>query len=63
MKTPHIHCPANAWDCPYWKDGICSLYSEEEGWVDPMDACDDFGFFWEADDDYIDYDEEEDDDD
>ena len=58
-NTPHIHCPANAWDCPYWKEGICSLYSEEEGWVDPMEECDDFGFFWEDDDDYIDYDEEE----
>ena len=58
-NTPHIHCPANAWDCPYWKEGICSLYSEEEGWADPMEECDDFGFFWEDDDDYIDYDEEE----
>ena len=28
----HIHCPCNGYDCPYWKDGICSLYSEEENW-------------------------------
>ena len=53
----HIHCPANGYDCPYWKDGICSLYSEEENWADPLEECDDFGFFWEEGDDYIDYDE------
>ena len=52
----HIHCPCNGTDCPYWKDGICSLYSEEENWTDPYEACDDFGFFWEEGDDYIDYD-------
>ena len=52
----HIHCPANGYDCPYWKDGICSLYSEEENWADPLEECDDFGFFWEEGDDYIDYD-------
>ena len=52
----HIHCPANAWNCPYWKDGICSMYSAEEGWLNPIDECDDFGYFWDEDDDFIDYD-------
>ena len=52
----HIYCPANGYDCPYWKDGICSLYSEEENWADPWEECSDFGVFWDKDDDYIDYD-------
>jgi hypothetical protein len=52
----HIHCPANGYDCPYWKDGICSLYSEEENWADPWEECSDFGMFWDEGDDYIDYD-------
>lgn len=52
----HIHCPCNGYDCPYWKDGICSLYSEEENWADPMEECSDFGMFWDFGDDYIDYD-------
>ena len=45
----HIHCPANGWDCPYWKDGICTLYPEH----DPRTECDDFGAFWDGGDDYI----------
>ena len=52
----HIHCPANGYDCPYWKNGICSLYSEEENWADPWEECSDFGMFWDEGDDYIDYD-------
>ena len=52
----HIHCPCNGTDCPYWKDGICSLYSEEENWADPWEECSDFGMFWDEYDDYIDYD-------
>ena len=52
----HIHCPCNGYDCPYWKDGICSLYSEEENWADPWEECSDFGMFWDEGDDYIDYD-------
>lgn len=53
----HIHCPCNGYDCPYWKNGICSLYSEEENWADPWEECSDFGMFWDKGDDYIDYDE------
>lgn len=53
----HIHCPCNGTDCPYWKDGICSMYSEEENWADPWEECSDFGMFWDEGDDYIDYDE------
>ena len=52
----HIHCPCNGYDCPYWEKGICSMYSVEEGWLDPMDECEDFGLFWDKGDDYIDYD-------
>lgn len=52
----HIHCPSNGYDCPYWKDGICSLYSAEENWADPWEECSDFGMFWDKGDDYIDYD-------
>ena len=51
----HIHCPCNGTDCPYWKDGICSLYSEEENWAAPWEECSDFGMFWDKGDDYIDY--------
>lgn len=57
-KKGHIHCPANGYDCPYWKDGLCGLWSEEENWTDPLEACDDFGYFWDEDDDYIDYGED-----
>ena len=52
----HIHCPCNGTDCPYWKSGFCSLYSTENGWLDPIDDCEDFRFFWDYGDDYIDYD-------
>ena len=51
----HIHCPCNGTDCPYWKIGKCSLYSAENGWLDPIDECEDFRFFWDYGDDYIDY--------
>lgn len=45
-----IYCPVNAWDCPYWgEDGTCTMYPE----CDPLDECDDFGAFWDEDDDYI----------
>ena len=54
----HIHCPANGYDCPYWKDGICGLWSKKEGYVDPYGECDDFAAFWDKDDDYIDYGED-----
>lgn len=54
----HIHCPCNGYDCPYWKKGICSLYSEEENWADPLEECSDFGMFWDEGDDYIDYGED-----
>ena len=52
----HIHCPCNGTDCIYWRNGLCVIYSEEENWTDPYEACVDFSLFWEADDDYIDYD-------
>lgn len=49
----HIHCPANAWDCPYYADEghpcRCTL-------EDPIKDCDDFAFFWDEEDDYIDND-------
>ena len=49
----HVHCPVNAWDCPYWKKGICTMYPES----DPIEECDDFATFWDVEDDYICYDE------
>lgn len=52
----HIHCPCNGYDCPYWKEGVCSMYSEEEGWLDPINYCEDFRCFWDEDDDYVDFD-------
>lgn len=52
----HIHCPCNGTDCSYWEKGVCSLYSEKEGWLDPIDECEDFAYFWTEYDDYIDYD-------
>lgn len=46
----HIHCPANGWDCPYFKhNGTCALVDEG---ADPMDECDDFAAFWDREDDY-----------
>jgi hypothetical protein len=51
----HIHCPVNGYNCPWWKDGICSLYSEEGNWTDPLE-CSEFRMFWNEGDYYIDYD-------
>lgn len=58
-KVKHIHCPANAWDCPYYSDTpqkcICLMPYED---LDPMKECDDFAAFWSEDDDYWDDDYE-----
>ncbi len=52
----HIHCPANAWDCPYFDaNGCCMMYPN----ADPKEECDDFYYFWDEDDDYICYDNHE----
>lgn len=64
MNTPqeklfgHIHCPVNGWDCPYYnaKNGHCKMYPKQ----DPIEHCDNFAFFWDVEDDYIDYDKKED---
>lgn len=58
MKTNkgHIHCPTNAWDCPYFDaNGCCMMYPD----ADPKEECDDFYYFWDEDDDYICYDDHE----
>ena len=51
MKIKHIHCPVNAWDCPYYSDiehhCLCTLDN-------PYKDCDDFASMWDAEDDYID---------
>ncbi len=43
MKIPHIHCPVNGHDCPYYTDKDhpcrCTLY-------DPYMDCDDFYAMW-----------------
>ena len=51
MRTEKIYCPVNGWDCPYYKNKECGLDS-------PIDDCDDFQFFWNADDDFLCEDEE-----
>ena len=51
MRKGKIYCPANGWDCPYYKDGECGLN-------DPLEDCDDFAYFWEEADDFICSDEE-----
>ena len=40
-----IYCPFDAWDCPYFKKGICTI-------DDPLKDCDDFGAFWDSWEDY-----------
>ena len=34
-----IFCTVNGWDCPYFKNGECTLKNVEK-------ECDDFYFFW-----------------
>jgi hypothetical protein len=53
-RRPHFHCPVNGWDCPYYKNGECTL-------KDPYNDCDDFYAMWGDDvdpEEYTDYDEE-----
>ena len=51
MLTKKFFCPANAWDCPYWKeDNSCSMVDEGD---DPVMECDDDSIFWETDEDYF----------
>lgn len=45
MRMNKIYCPLNGWDCPYYKNSECGI-------EDPMNDCDDFGVFWDEDDDY-----------
>ena len=46
MKDKKIYCPVNGWDCPYWqKDGSCTI-------EDPINEWDDFGVFWDPEDEY-----------
>lgn len=46
MRTKKIYCPANGWDCPYYRKGECGIEN-------PIAECDDFGCFWDEDDDYL----------
>ena len=56
MKKGRVFCPVNGWDCPYWKkNGECSLYPESN----PAEECDDFTYFWGADDNFVCYDDNE----
>lgn len=50
MRKEKAYCPANDWDCPYYKDGECGI-------DDPMYDCDAFAFFWDIEDDYLCHDE------
>lgn len=51
IRIPHIHCPVNGWDCPYYTNEghpyRCLL-------DDPYYDCDDFAVMWDKDDEYID---------
>ncbi len=39
----HIHCPVNAWDCPYFDaNGCCMMYPDSN----PLEECDDFYYIW-----------------
>ena len=51
IRIPHIHCPVNSWDCPYYTDEgqACRCLLD-----DPYNDCDDFAAMWDADDDYVD---------
>lgn len=51
MRKEKIYCPANGWDCPYFKNGECGIEN-------PLFDCDDFMFFWDEGDDFICEDEE-----
>ncbi len=46
----HIHCPVNAWDCPYFWIDCCMMYPES----DPINECDSFYSVW-GDDEEADY--------
>lgn len=46
MRTKKIYCPANGWDCPYYRKGECGIEN-------PIAECDDFSCFWDEDDDYL----------
>ena len=43
--NPHYHCPVNGWDCPYYKQGICTIGN-------PIEECEDFASVWGEDEDY-----------
>ena len=53
IRIPHIHCPVNGWDCPYYtnESHLCRCLLN-----DPYYDCDDFASIWDADDDYVDND-------
>ena len=50
-RIPHIHCPVNGWDCPYYTDEGQSCRCLLD---DPYNDCDDFAAMWGEDYDYID---------
>lgn len=45
MRTNKIYCPCDAFDCPYYKKGECGI-------EDPVNECDDFGFYYDETDEY-----------
>ena len=50
LRKPHIHCPVNGWDCPYYSSApypcACTLEN-------PFEECDDFASMWDEGDDWI----------
>ena len=52
-KNAKKFCPVNGWDCPYYKEGgLCTIEN-------PVEECDDFAMFWDADDEFYVWDDEE----
>ena len=51
IRIPHVHCPSNDCDCPYYTDKGQPCRCKLEI---PIEDCDDFASMWDRDDDYID---------
>lgn len=52
MRNKHIHCPANGWDCPYYKNGLCKMEEMDADVKSVYYECDDFAYFYEEGEDY-----------
>ena len=47
-REEKVYCPAESWDCPYYKkDGICGMPAEEG--CHPRTECEDYMYYSEED--------------